>query len=153
MLEHKFHLIAWLELDSNLFEFNRFEFEFEKEKGMLNREAVQPRQPGLPLFFPLGQPFLARAHSLFLSFFSRSPRSPAHLLHPQLSSPAFPLLGPSTPEAQLARAYLLPRPASARPVLRSVSLAVTLSPPVSFFPFLSASPAQRCRRVSRATRA
>jgi hypothetical protein len=33
MLVHKFYLIAWLELDSNLFEFNRFEFEFEKEKG------------------------------------------------------------------------------------------------------------------------
>jgi hypothetical protein len=145
-------LIAWLELDSNLFEFNRFEFEFEKEKGKENREVVQPRQPGLPLFFPLGRPFLARAHSRFLSFFSRSPCSQAHLLHPQLSSPAFPPLGPSTPEAQLARAYLLPRPTSARPVLRSASLAVTPGPPISFFPFLSASPAQRCRRVCRAAR-
>jgi hypothetical protein len=32
ILVHKFHLISWLELVSNLFEFNRFEFEFEKRK-------------------------------------------------------------------------------------------------------------------------
>jgi hypothetical protein len=141
-----------LELDSNLFEFNRFEFEFEKEKGKENREAVQPRQPGLPLFFPLGRPFIAWAHSLSLFLFPLTafagPPSP-----PAAQQPGFPPLGPSTPEAQLARAYLLPRPASARPVLRSASLAVTPGPPVSFFPFLSASPVQRCRHVCRAARA
>jgi hypothetical protein len=54
MLVHKFYLIAWLELDSNLLEFNRFEFEFEKEKGKENREAAQPAAQSTPrpTFFP-----------------------------------------------------------------------------------------------------
>jgi hypothetical protein len=37
MLVHKFYLIEWLGLDSNLFEFNRFEFEFEKGKKVGNQ--------------------------------------------------------------------------------------------------------------------
>jgi hypothetical protein len=111
MLVQKFHLIAWLELDSNLFEFNRFEFELEKEKGKEIREAVQPRQPGLPLFFPLGRPFFAQAHSLPLSFFlsrAQPARSPhvASVVHLLLHL----ALGPSTPEAQQRLDHCSPVP-------------------------------------------
>jgi hypothetical protein len=73
---HKFYLIVWLELDSNLFEFNRFEFEFEKEKGKGNREAVQPATqsaygPPFPLARPTSPPTLGPAPS------PRLPQQPA----------------------------------------------------------------------------
>jgi hypothetical protein len=69
MLVHKFYLIAWLELDSNLFEFNRFEFEFGKEK--------KKRRNSL---FPLGR-FLSPRPAL------PSPQSPARAACPP---PLFP---------------------------------------------------------------
>jgi hypothetical protein len=54
MLVHKFYLIAWLELDSNLFEFNRFEFEFEKRKEKESRKANPASSLARPaLLFPL----------------------------------------------------------------------------------------------------
>jgi hypothetical protein len=80
MLVHKFYLIAWLELDSNLFEFNRLQFEFEKEKGKENREAVQPAAQSTR-----GPPFFPHAAHFSLSL----PRS-AQLAWPSSSRTPFP---------------------------------------------------------------
>jgi hypothetical protein len=70
MLVHKFYLIAWLELDSNLFEFNRFEFEFEKEKGK-EKKRSKPASPAQPASFL----------SLGPALFPRGPLSPSPLPH------------------------------------------------------------------------
>jgi hypothetical protein len=55
MLVHKIYLIVWLELDSNLFEFNRLSLSLEKKK-----------EKELSLF-PLGQFLSLRPTLLFFS--------------------------------------------------------------------------------------
>jgi hypothetical protein len=93
MLVHKIYLIVWLELDSNLFGFNRLSLSLEKKKEKelslsLSLGPVPLPAAHSPLFLPLARPALLSP--------ARGPPGPIHLL--PRAQPARPSsIGPAPP--------------------------------------------------------
>jgi hypothetical protein len=108
MLVHKFYLIAWLELDSNLFEFNRFEFEFGKEKGEgtlslpLGPVPLPVARSSLPTLSPAWPASSSPLADVWAPVVSPSPQPPARTACPP---PLFP-----SPKARVASPFLSPPP-------------------------------------------